>query len=117
MSQTGGVILQHILGLLSTAVPWEVMGTGLGSRAALLKFALGKALPNFWRVGPKPRLWLAAGVVGFLATLYLQAHHSRQRMTLVNLFPLMVKSKTNCYCSRQRCSTPRLTRNQRGQFG
>jgi len=37
----------------------------LGSRAALLKFALGKALPNFWQ-SVLNRDWLAAGVVGVL---------------------------------------------------
>jgi len=63
MSQTGGVIL--CLAHSRFAIYSSPLGYGTGSgEQALLKFALGKALPNFWRVGPKPRLWLAAGVLG-----------------------------------------------------
>jgi len=43
----------------------------LGLWDSTSKLALGKALPNFWRVAPKPSLWLAAGVVGALGNLYL----------------------------------------------
>ena len=122
MSQTGGVILclAYILGLLSTAVPWGGYGVlALGIGAALLKFALGKALPILWRVGPKPRLWLAAGVVGFLATLYLQARTPEPTANDISQFISSANGKEQeqiVTVQGNVASTPRLTRNQRGQF-
>ena len=122
MSQTGGVILclAYILGLLSTAVHWGGYGVlALGIGAALLKFALGKALPNFWRVGPKPRLWLAAGVVGFLATLYLQSRTPEPTGNDISQFISAANGKEQeqiVTVQGNVASTPRLTRNQRGQF-
>jgi len=50
----------------------------LGSRAALLKFALGKALPNFWQVGPKPRDcgWQLAWWGSWQPYIYRRGHDS-----------------------------------------
>ncbi|NEQ12041.1 MAG: competence protein, partial [Moorea sp. SIO4E2] len=77
---TGTVIsLAYILGLLSTGIlnlptgeiPWQeyrALVTGLvvtGIVAAI-------AFPRFWRTGPKPRLWVAAGLISALAVVYFQ---------------------------------------------
>ncbi len=69
MSQTmhpaSGVIicLAYILGLLSTASPW--------GGYTVLVLGVAAAACRFWRMGPKPGIWLTAGLVGLLASFYL----------------------------------------------
>ncbi len=84
------ICLAYILGLLFTAVPWGgIWVLMLGILAAVLfraiyiglrKFAQkreksinkGKAGANVPLTTPHPRVWLIAGLVGLLATLYFQ---------------------------------------------
>jgi competence protein ComEC len=136
MIQTSGVVicLGFILGLLFTAVPgggfWVL---GLGTVGAILsirrrtgKFgqtpenggSKTKTVPNTWQT-PHPRVWLVAGLVGLLATLYFQwrvpqpgekdisallasGNNSNQQQLVI------VRGEV--------VSNPRLTRSQRGQF-
>ena len=68
MNLTSGVILSlaYILGLLSTGVTWGgLVVLVLGCGAAI-------ALPKLWKGQFSSRIWIAAGVVGLLASLYFQ---------------------------------------------
>ncbi|NER34393.1 MAG: DUF4131 domain-containing protein [Oscillatoria sp. SIO1A7] len=65
--------LGYILGLLSSAADWgkyAVLALGVAI-AAVLWLPLPRRL-QFLKTGPKPRIWLAAGIIGFLATFYFQ---------------------------------------------
>ncbi|MFN6326541.1 MAG: competence protein, partial [Aphanizomenon sp.] len=92
MIETSGIIicLSYILGLLFTEIPWGgvwilllgVLGSVLFRRiyTNLRKLALkragafgkNKAVANDWIDAPHPKIWLIAGVVGLLATVYFQ---------------------------------------------
>lgn len=123
MTPKGGVILclAYILGLLSTAFSWGGYGVLVFGISAAILVRFGRRLSytsklsgRFWQV--KPQLWLAAGLVGFLATLYFQVRSPHPGVNDVSFVPpadvkgqvVTVKGKV--------LSTPRLTRNQRGQF-
>jgi competence protein ComEC len=76
MAAVNGAVLSlaYILGLLLTALPGQFAGIPLGAIAFLLMGAIASfTLPRFWRTGPRSRLWLAAGLVGLLATFYFQS--------------------------------------------
>ncbi len=60
------ICLAYILGLLSTGLP------GGGFFVLLGGGVLSWAGPRYWRGGPRSRLWLVAGLVGLLASLYWQ---------------------------------------------
>lgn len=115
MTQTSGVILclAYILGLLSTAVSWgsyAVLTVGIGTSVIL---------PRFWRVGPKAVFWLTAGVVGFLATLYLQTRTPQPAVNDISRFVRGIDGTNQeqiVSVQGKVASTPRLTRSQRGQF-
>lgn len=125
MTQTSGFILclAYILGLLSTAVPWGgygVLALGIGA-AIIIPFGIQKSKLNssFWRVEAKPRLWLAVGLIGFLASLYFQAQIPQPAGNDISKFvPSVDVSNQEQIVTVQGkvASTPRLTRNQRGQF-
>ena len=120
MTQTSGVILclAYIVGLLATAVSWGGYGVlALGIGAALLTLAAGR-LRQFWRVSPKPGVWLATGVIGFLATLYLQARTPQPTANDISKFiPSAEGTQEQLVIVQGKvASTPRLTRSQRGQF-
>ncbi len=113
LTQTSGVIfcLAYILGLLSTAVSWgsyAVLAMGIG--AAIV-------LPRFWRVGTTA-LWLTAGGLGLVATLYLQVRTPQPAVNDISRFVRAIDSTQEQMVSVQGkvASTPRLTRSQRGQF-
>ena len=128
MNPASGALLSlaFIVGLLSTAslglptrvVLWQesgVLSVGLG----FIGIVAAIALPRFWRSGPRPRLWLAAGIVGALAPIYFQARVPQPASNDISQFirstsgtvqeqVVTVQGKVE--------SMPRLTRNQRGQF-
>jgi competence protein ComEC len=122
MTPAGGVILclAYILGLLSTAIPWQLFGLQAGGLAVLaLGTAAAFSLPRFWRTGPKFWLWLAAGTVGFLATLYFQARTPQPAASDVSRFA----PPADGMAQEQKVvvwgvagSMPRLTRSQKAQF-
>jgi competence protein ComEC len=128
MKPASGALLSlaYILGLLSTArlglptriIPWQessliVIGiVALGAIAAI-------AIPSFWRTGPRPRLWLASGIVGALAVVYFQARVPQPAANDISKF---VRS-TNGIVQEQVVTIqgkvktiPRLTRSSKGQF-
>jgi len=127
MTQTISVVwcLAYILGLLSTAVSWGgygVLALGIGL-AILQKGRWGEKnfLHNLMVVYArlKPAGWLAAGVVGLLATMYFQARVPQPAVNDISKFvgsgdgsnqaqTVTVQGKV--------ASTPHLTRSQKAQF-
>ncbi|WP_250121450.1 ComEC/Rec2 family competence protein [Chroococcidiopsis sp. CCMEE 29] len=124
MTQTSGVIfcLAYILGLLSTAVAWGgygILALSIGT-AIFLKFRGWKGyeyapLTKLRRV--KSQFWLIAGLVGFLATLYFQARIPQLAVNDVSKFIPSTNVRTQEKVVQGKvASTPRITRNQQGQF-
>ena len=75
MSATGVALFcfAYILGLLSTAISAQVFSLPAGGVILLaLSVAAFFVVPRFWRTGPKAFLWLIAGIIGLVATLYFQ---------------------------------------------
>ncbi|MEH2278553.1 MAG: ComEC/Rec2 family competence protein [Nostoc sp.] len=139
MIQTSGVIicLGYIFGLLFTAVPWGgvwilVLGivgaiffrrrTTSRQLAQKLENAGGKnkaVLNNTWQTTPHARIWLAAGLVGLLATLYFQWRVPQPGAKDISQFvpPGNSSNQEQLVIVRgEVASNPRLTRSQRGQF-
>ncbi|MEH1947296.1 MAG: ComEC/Rec2 family competence protein [Nostoc sp.] len=138
MIQTSGVIicLSYIFGLLFTTVPWGGVGIlVLGivgaivfrRRTTLQQFAQksentgskNKAVPNIWQTIPHPRIWLAAGLVGLLATFYFQWRMPQPGAKDISQFvpPGNSSNQEQLVIVRgEVASNPRLTRSQRGQF-
>ncbi|MEH1921898.1 ComEC/Rec2 family competence protein [Nostoc sp.] len=138
MIQTSGVIicLGYIFGLLFTAVPWGgVWILVLGIVGAIIfrrrtnsrQFAQkpenagskNKTVPNTWQTTPHPRIWLAAGLVGLLATIYFQWRVPQPDAKDISQFVPTGNSNNQEQLVIVRgkvASNPRLTRSQRGQF-
>ncbi len=115
MSPASGIIVSfaYILGLLSTATTWGgyvVLGLGIG---------LGLIMPRFWRTGPQLRLWLVAGIVGLLASVYFQARLPRPAPNdISNFVPTSEGSRQEqiFVVQGEVESEPRVTRSGRSQF-
>ena len=112
----------YILGLLCTAVSWGSYAVPtLGIVTAVLvyfnKINYRDKLPNSL-LSIKPYLWLLAGLVGFLATIYFHLRIPQPGVNDVSKFitpgdktvPAIVTVRGNI------TSSPRVTRSQRGQF-
>ncbi|HLO47110.1 MAG TPA: ComEC/Rec2 family competence protein [Kamptonema sp.] len=136
MNQLAGIILclAYILGLLFTAIPWGgfiVLAVG-----ALATFAVPKLLRKFYQnsnkkqktkgnTDPPPSflilpkwLWLIGGIVGFLASIYLQVRSPKPADNDIskliaasgNVEDVMITVRGTV------ASTPRLTRSGQSQF-
>ncbi|MEI3652810.1 MAG: ComEC/Rec2 family competence protein [Dolichospermum lemmermannii FEM_B0920] len=138
MMQTSGIIicLSYILGLLFTAIPWGgvwilllgVVGAVFFRRiyANLRQFALKKenavtkqkTVVNNWAGTPHPRIWLIAGVVGLLATVYFQFRVPQPGIKDISQFAAGDNSNLEQLVIVRGLvdSNPRATRSQRGQF-
>ncbi|MEH2084071.1 MAG: ComEC/Rec2 family competence protein [Nostoc sp.] len=138
MIQTSGVIicLGYIFGLLFTAVPWGgvwILGLGIVGaiifrRRTILRQLAQKSenaaiktklVPNSWQTIPHPRIWLAAGLVGLLATLYFQWRVPQPGAKDISQFVPLGNSSNQeqlVIVRGEVASNPRLTRSQRGQF-
>ncbi|KGF71812.1 hypothetical protein DO97_15370 [Neosynechococcus sphagnicola sy1] len=111
---TGMILcLAYVLGLLATAIPWGGYGClGLGLAAAVL-------LPRLWRTGPKRWLWLIAGTLGLIASLYLHLRVPHPGATDISrLIQQPGDSHRPPVVTVQGVveSLPRLTRSQKAQF-
>ncbi len=139
MIQVSGVIicLSYILGLLFTAVPgtglW-VLGLGvvaaiifkirslqLRKRAHLKKnFVTNtKTTPQALQLNHAPMVWLIAGVVGLLASVYFQSRIPHPGINDISKFVPSDNDnrQEQLFIVRgQITSTPHLTRTQKGQF-
>ncbi|MEH2288070.1 ComEC/Rec2 family competence protein [Nostoc sp.] len=138
MIQTSGVIIcvGYIFGLLFSAVPWGgvwILGLGIVGaiifrrRTILQQLAQKsenagtktKSVSNNWQTIPHPRIWLAAGLMGFLATLYFQWRVPQPGAKDISQFvpPGNSSNQEQLVIVRgEVASNPRLTRSQRGQF-
>jgi len=138
MIETSGIIicLSYILGLLFTEIPWGgvwilllgVLGSVLFRRiyTNLRKLALkragafgkNKAVANDWIDAPHPKIWLIAGVVGLLATVYFQLRVPQPGIKDISRFVVEDKSNLEQLVIVHGFvdSNPRITRSQRGQF-
>ncbi|MBW4564242.1 MAG: ComEC/Rec2 family competence protein [Mojavia pulchra JT2-VF2] len=139
MIQASSVIicLGYILGLVFTAVTWGgawvlalgIVGAVLSRRrysnprqvSQKPESAETKTKPiySFWQITPHPRVWLAAGVVGLLATFYFQLRVPEPGAKDISRFVPSVNSSNQeqLVIVRGEVETkPRLTRSQRGQF-
>ncbi len=139
MIQASGVIicLGYILGLLFTAIPWGgawILILGIAgaiflrrryiiSRKLAQKAENGrgkaKTMLNNWQTIPHPRIWLAAGLVGLLATVYFQWRVPEPSAKDISQFvpPGNSSNQEQLVIVRgEVASNPRLTRSQRGQF-
>ncbi|MFN6569852.1 ComEC/Rec2 family competence protein [Dendronalium sp. ChiSLP03b] len=140
MIQTIGVIicLGYILGLLFTAVPWGgvwilvlgIVGAVLFRRSHTTLRQLPqkppentssktKTVPNTRQIILYPRVWIAAGLVGLLATVYFQWRMPQPGTKDISTF-VPADNNTNqeqlVIVRGEVGSSPRLTRSQRGQF-
>jgi competence protein ComEC len=134
MIQSSSVIicLGYIFGLLFTAVPWGgvwVLALGLvgtvlfrkrKSSPQALENTGGKTKASLgnWQLTANYRVWLAAGLVGFLATLYFQWRLPQPGTKDISQFvPSGNSANQQLVIVRGEVeSNPRLTRSQRGQF-
>ncbi|WP_143167857.1 ComEC/Rec2 family competence protein [Chroogloeocystis siderophila] len=100
--------LAFIAGLLSTTFEWggyAVLAIGI------VAFIFVK---RFWRGSPKPHVWLIAGIIGLLASLYFQARTPQPATN--DISRLITNQQQVVTVQGEITSTPRLTRSQRGQF-
>jgi len=67
------ICLAYSLGLVFAGVAGEGTNELVGAIGFLIAgTGLSFLMPRFWRAGPKPGIWLIAGFIGCLATLYFQ---------------------------------------------
>ncbi|RCJ23869.1 competence protein [Nostoc sp. ATCC 43529] len=139
MIQASGLIicLSYIIGLLFTAIPWGgawililgIVGAIFFRRRYIISRQLAqksentggkaKAAVKTWQTSPDPRIWLAAGLVGLLATVYFQWRVPQPSAKDISQFvpPGNSSNQEQLVIVRgEVASNPRLTRSQRGQF-
>jgi competence protein ComEC len=110
--------LVYLLGLLLTALPWQINGISVGAIALpVLGLLAAILLPRWWRRGCKSWVWLTAGLIGGLAILYFQIRLPQPETQDIS----RILSSTNTAPAQfevqgQIASSPRLTRSQRIQF-
>ena len=118
--------LAYILGLLSTAISGKILGLPAGG---VLLLAVGVTaffvVPRFWRTGPKPLIWLIAGIIALLATLYFEWRTPKPAVNDISHYvpPAFVKTENSQSLEEALTivvgkveSMPRLTRSGKGQF-
>jgi competence protein ComEC len=126
MAISGAVLcLGYILGLLLTGITGSVWGIPTGTIGLLAAGMVAAVLvPRVWRMGPKSRIWLAAAMVGWLASLYFQARIPQPAATDVSrlLSPATITTTASSPDHQQHQlegtidTPPRLTQSQRIQF-
>ena len=110
--------LAYVIGLLSTAIGSPTSGQGwflLALGWALLGTIIGLAVQQFWRTGPKPRLWLLAALIAVLAVVYVEV---RTPQPGTNDISQIAKEPINRVVTVQGTvlDTPQLTRTGRVRF-
>lgn len=114
------VCLAYVLGLLLTGVATKLGGIPVGAIVLLLTGVVsGLLVPRCWRTGPKLRVWLLAGLVGFLAVLYFQWRVPQPEPTNISHLITAVADVAPAQTFRvagRIATSPRLTQSQRLQF-
>lgn len=118
---SGAVIcLGYVLGLLLTGIAAKLGGIPVGAIVLLLAGVVsGLLVPRCWRTGPKLRVWLIAGLVGFLAVLYFQWRMPQPEPTNISRLVPEVEDVAPVQTFRvagRIATSPRLTQSQRLQF-
>ena len=110
MGQVSAIVLclAYILGLLLT----QTAGGGFAVLGLGVILAIG--IPRRWRSAPGFKLWLAAGVVGLLATLYFQARIPQPGSNDISKRAIDSSQETAVVGVIN--SPPRQTRGQKAQF-
>jgi competence protein ComEC len=133
MTQSSSVIicLAYILGLLYAAFPWGGVGilvvAVVGAVYSKISYYLTRHKPTSKRVAaitktksvPYARIWLIAGLVGVLATLYFHLRVPQPGENDISKFivPADSTSQDELVIVRGKIATrPRLTPSQQGQF-
>jgi competence protein ComEC len=111
------VCLAYVLGLLLVGISGDFRGIPIGSWGILTAGAIAAFfIPRYWRTAPRSKVWLLAGIVGFVAGCYFQlrmptpaANDISQRLVGTEGFiPAEIQGRID--------SPPRLTRSQKIQF-
>lgn len=112
MTQVSAAILclAFIAGLLSTAFIWG------GYAVLAVGIVAAFFVKRFWRSSPKPPVWLIAGIIGLLASLYFQAQIPQPATNDISRIVNNTNQQQVVTVQGKVISTPRLTRSQRGQF-
>ncbi|HEY9907229.1 MAG TPA: ComEC family competence protein, partial [Thermosynechococcaceae cyanobacterium] len=110
MGQTNAIVLcgAYILGLLLAALPWGGFG------ALALGGVLALVVPR-WRSAPRFPIWLVAGLVGLLATLYFQLRIPQPGPNDISR-QISPNQPTIATVQGVVSSPPRQTRSQKAQF-
>ncbi len=111
MNLTSGVILSlaYLLGLLSTGVAWGgIVVLVLGCGASIV-------VPKLWKGKSSSRIWIAAGAVGLVASLYFQMRVPQPGVHDVSRL-LGATQKQEITVSGQVIETPRLNRSGKAQI-
>lgn len=124
---TSGLVLccAYVVGLLLTALPWKVFGVPVGAIALLTTAVLSAfMMPRVWRVGPRERIWLIAGIIGGCAAFYLEFRtpvaattdisHWLARASTEETSTISLPSQVEVWGFIE--TSPRLTRSQKIQF-
>lgn len=124
--------LAYIVGLLFTGFPGTVAGIPLGAIVLLFSgVAIAFLIRRIWRTAPRAWVWLTAGLIGVVASLYFQIRIPQPSPTdICHWIPDQVAqtgSRSGCESSPQAkvgkavlqgkvMTAPRLTRSDRLQF-
>lgn len=110
LTRTTLLSLFYLLGLLLATWPWGGYGLmGVG-------FVAGLVVPRWWRSGPRFTFWLLAGLVGLLATVYLQSRVPQPVPNDISRFISEGKVSQVVTVRGRIASDPRLTRSQKVRF-
>jgi competence protein ComEC len=121
MGTNGGIILclAYITGLFTTSLAQKMYGLPAGGVGLMgMGVVSSILLPQLWKRGPTRGIWLAAGLVGFAATIYFQWRLPQPGEMDISRFltPSGEQSSVSVSIDGTISSTPRLTRSQRVQF-
>ncbi len=110
LTRTTLLSLFYLLGVLLATLPWGGYGVmGVGGVAGLI-------VPRLWRTGPRLSFWLLAGLIGFLASVYLQSRVPQPLANDISHFVTEGHSSQVVTVRGQIASEPRLTRGQKVRF-
>ncbi|MGB3495333.1 MAG: ComEC/Rec2 family competence protein [Elainellaceae cyanobacterium] len=108
--------LTYILGAMLTGFSQTVLGLPV---SIVIMVVLGGATaaiaPRYWRVGPKVRLWLVAGLIGCCAILYCELRAPQPSSSDISRFQAKY-ADTEIQIWGRLLDEPRLTRNQKIKF-
>lgn len=110
-SATAAVLcLAFVFGLLLTAIPYGgVAGVGLGIAATF-------SVRRVWRTAPTRRVWLVAGAIALLATIYFQLRMPQPQATDVSKLLSGEERSLQVVVEGKVTSLPHLTRSEKAQF-